>query len=82
MADLSTEAIVREVVARFLRRDAATLDLDQSIEEGTDSLELSGLIVALEERFGIALPDSAIGRLRVLRDLVTLVDEQRAAAAR
>jgi acyl carrier protein len=82
MADLSTETIVREVVARFFRRDAATVDLDQSIEEGTDSLELSGLIVALEERFGIALPDSAIGRLRVLRDLVTLVEEQRAAAAR
>ncbi len=82
MADPSTEEIVRDVVARFFRRDAATVDLDQSIEEEADSLELGGLIVALEERFGIALPDNAIGRLRVLRDLVILVDEQRVAAPR
>ena len=53
----------------------APIDLDQTpIEDVGDSLTLTELIVALEQRYDIALDDSIAGRVRVVRDLVTEVE--------
>ena len=49
------------------------VERDMSVEEAAKSLELSTLMFAVEKRFQVTFKDSDIGRLRVLRDLATLV---------
>lgn len=68
--------IVKDVVAKYLQLPIAEVKLDMPIEEATDSLELSGLVVAVENRFRISLDDGAVGRLRVVGDLVTMVEQK------
>ena len=68
---------VRELVATSTNMRPDQVDLDMPIEEVADSLELSGLVVAAEKRFGIRIDDGVIGRLRVPRDLIDVVRERR-----
>lgn len=72
------ETALVETLARHLRIPPAELDLDMPVEEAADSLELSGFIVAVEERFRIRLPNDVGARLRVLRDLIPLIEERTA----
>jgi acyl carrier protein len=67
------EREVCEVVASHLEMDLASVDLDAQVEEIANSLELSTLVIAMERHFGVEFDDSALGRVRILRDVVTLV---------
>lgn len=69
-----TEEIVREIVARYLGKAVAEVDLDQPVEEAADSLELAVVLAQLEKHFGITLDDRVVGRLRVVRDLVREIE--------
>ena len=62
--------IVRDLAEKCFK---APVDLDTPVDEAADSLKLSELVVALEQRFDIALDDTALGRVRVLNDLIALV---------
>lgn len=80
MSPTETEELedqIRKLIANHLDLPLDGIDLDMSVEEAANSLELSTLMFAAEQQFGITLPDSAVGRLRVLRDLVTVVSEAR-----
>ena len=68
---------MKALIAKHLDMPLDTVDLEMSVEEAANSLELSTLMFAAEKEFGIALPDTAIGRLRILGDLVELVREAR-----
>lgn len=71
----SPEHVVRAVVARF-GKAVGDVDLDAPIEEVVDSLELSVLVATVEKHFGIALDNRAVGRVRVVRDLVREVEKR------
>ncbi len=68
--------IVKDLVAKHFDLPRDRVDLDMPIEEAPDSLKLSELIVALEQRFDIAIEDSAVAQLRLLGDLVRLVESR------
>jgi acyl carrier protein len=70
------EDTVRELVGKVLRVAPAEVDLDMPIEEAADSLQLSTLFVAAERSFGIELEDGLVGRVRVVRDLATLIEQK------
>ena len=59
----------------------AALRPDSRLREdlGADSLDLNVLACELEERFGIALPDSVLDGTRTVADLLRLVDDGRTA---
>jgi len=76
------EATLIELVAKHFRIPRAKVDLGMSIEDVPDSLKLNELVIDLEQHFGIAIEDSAVSRLRVLRDLVPLVQERIASSGR
>ncbi len=65
------EEQIRTLIAQHLQLE--NVDLDMAIEEAANSLELSTLMFAAEKQFQVTFKDSDIGRLRVLRDLATLV---------
>jgi len=66
---------VRAVVAEHLSLDLATVDLDARVENLANSLELSMMVIAMERHFGVEFDDSALGRVRILRDVAGLVEQ-------
>jgi acyl carrier protein len=66
--------IVRDLVAKHFDLPRRDVNLDMPITEAPDSLRLTDLVVALEERFGVTLEDSAIAQARLLRDLVAMIE--------
>ncbi|MBI1735328.1 MAG: acyl carrier protein [Candidatus Rokubacteria bacterium] len=64
-----------DVLATRLRTPRAALRPDSRLREdlGADSLDLIVLACELEERFGIAVPDSALERTRTVADVARLV---------
>jgi acyl carrier protein len=67
------ETAVKDLAEKAFK---TAVDLDTPVDDVSDSLKLSELIIAIEQRFDVALEDSAVGRVRVLRDLVRLVEQK------
>ena len=78
----SVEEVVRDLVAKHFDIPCREVDLAMPISEAPDSLKMSELVIALEERFDIALEDREVAGARVLGDLVTMVGEKLAADGR
>ena len=69
--------VVRELAAKYFRIAPGEVDLTMPIEKAGDSLQLSELVIALEQRLDVAIEDGALAGATVLGDLVTLVEERR-----
>jgi acyl carrier protein len=67
---------LREFTAQYLNVPLAEVDLDMLVADVQDSLTLSEILVAMEDTYHVQLEENAVGRLRVLRDLVPLVEEK------
>ena len=53
---------VRQEVATILKKDAAQIDVNRSlVDQGADELDVVEIVMAVEEAFEVAIPDSAIG---------------------
>jgi acyl carrier protein len=70
------EAVVRALVAKHFELAPGDVDFAMRVEDVGDSLKLSELVIALEQRLGVSLPDSALARVRTLQDLFVLVQER------
>jgi acyl carrier protein len=75
MSTDETEAIVRALMMKHLEFPSGEVDFDASVEEAGDSLQVSELVVAIEQRFGIEISDASVARVRTLRDLLELVHQ-------
>jgi acyl carrier protein len=80
----TTEALVREIVARHARLSVPIDQLDDVSDlhsAGLTSLATVGLMLALEERFEIEFPDALLSRKTFgsIDALVTAVDTLRSA---
>lgn len=52
-------------------------DLDKTLSDlGIDSLSALGIIVNLEEKFNVHLDDEKIAKVKTIRNLLTLLQEQ------
>ena len=67
---------VRDVVVDQLSVSADAFKLESKIIEdlGADSLDVVELVMALEEKFGIEIPDSEAEKLLSIQDVVTFVE--------
>jgi acyl carrier protein len=73
---------VRSIVGEVCGVDGATIRSDSRLAEyGMDSVRAMNLLVALEEAFGIVVPDEVAGRVRTLRDVVVYLEKRLAPAA-
>lgn len=53
---------VRSEVAAVLNADAAQIDITQPlVAQGADELDIVEIVMAIEDAFGITIPDRAIG---------------------
>jgi acyl carrier protein len=80
---MTTDEKLRQVLATVLRIPAAEIGDDTSTDtvEAWSSLAHLDLILALEEEFGITIPDEEVGDLTSFRLLKLTLEEQGAAAA-
>ncbi len=67
---------VRDVVVEQLNVSADSVKLESKIIEDldADSLDVVELIMALEDKFGIEIPDSEAEKLISINDVVTYIE--------
>ncbi len=74
MSDIAREVIAQ--IAAVLGAPAERVTRDASLERdlGADSLDSVTLVLAIEDRFAIDLPDEELGPLRTVQQLVECVE--------
>ena len=77
MAGEGIFARIKAIVVDQLGIDDAEVVLDASFIDdlGADSLEIVELIMALEEEFGIAIPDEDVEKIRTVGHAVEYIKE-------
>ena len=69
---------VKKIMAAVLSVDAETIGDDSSVDdmEAWDSLRHINLIIALEQEFGISLPDEEVASLTSVRLLTMAISDE------
>ena len=73
----NVELQVRKIVSKNLGIDESRITLDSKFVDdlGADSLDQVELIMALEEEFGVEIPDEAAEKVRTVSDAVNYIKE-------
>ncbi|MHC1695946.1 MAG: acyl carrier protein [Eubacteriales bacterium] len=68
---------VKDILAKQLRIEVDTIEDDTNIMEdlGADSLDIVELLMAIEENFGITVPDEDVSTLKTVRDIAEYVEK-------
>lgn len=77
---MSIEKEVKDIVVDQLGVDKEEVDLDKSLVEdlNADSLDVTELIMTLEEHFGCEITDEDAEKLRTIRDIVSYIEKRKA----
>lgn len=75
---MATFEKVKGVLAASLGCDPDDVTMESSISEdlGADSLSIVELIMALEDDFGISLPDEEVKDIKLVKDVVNLIESK------
>ena len=70
---------VRNIICNQLGKSEDKVTLESSIVEdlGADSLDVVEMLMALEDKFDMTLPDEACANLRTVNDIVTFIDSHK-----
>jgi acyl carrier protein len=70
------EARTKKTIAEFLGVEEATLTDEKKLVDdlGCDSLDEIELVMALEDDFGIAIPDEEADKCKTVKDVIDLVN--------
>jgi len=76
MSEQRTFERLKELVVELLEVDEAKVVLEASFVDdfGADSLDLIEMMTAVEEAFGIEIPDEDAGKLQTVQDAVDYVE--------
>lgn len=71
---------IRTMIAQQLNVEPDLVKDDTNIIDdlGADSLDVVELLMALEDRFGLVIPDEDVLKLKTLRDVEAYITEHRA----
>jgi len=74
---MNVEEQIREIVARITHVDKSTITRDSTFKEiKADSLDIVQALVAVEETFGIEIPDEDAQKFRNFGDFVSYVENR------
>ena len=69
---------VKEIIIDTLKFDGeVTMDSDLTEDLQADSLDAVELAMALEEEFGVAIPDDVLPTMKTVSDLVEYIDDNK-----
>ena len=65
-----------EIISKQLSADAAEISPETNIMEdlGADSLDVVELLMAIEETFGVSVPDEDVPTLKTVKDIVGYIE--------
>lgn len=74
---MATFEDVKAVVVEQLSVEADSVKMESKIIEdlGADSLDVVELVMALEEKFGVEIPDSEAEKLLTIKDVVDYLEK-------
>ena len=74
---MDIQAKVKELIVSQLGVDADKVTIDASFVDdlGADSLDVVELVMALEEEFGVEIPDEAAEKIGTVKDAVSYLTE-------
>ena len=77
MAEKSIEQRVKDIIVEQLGVNADQVTPDAKFIEdlGADSLDTVELVMALEEHFGVEIPDEDAEKLRTVQDAIGYIDK-------
>ena len=66
------------LLAKQFRIDASTIDENTNVIEdlGADSLEIVDMLMAIEENFGISVPDEEALTLKTVKDVAEFIERK------
>lgn len=69
---------VRKVTCEELGVTETEVEMDKSFQEdlGADSLDVVELVMALEEEFGVEIPDEDVANMKTIGDAVTYIESK------
>lgn len=72
---MEVEEKVKQVISRLLKVDIANIDIESTFTKdlGADSISLVELLLALEQEFGISIPDDEVDHIATVGDVVNYV---------
>ncbi len=70
---------VKKIISNQLSIDSEKITEKTNIAEdlGADSLDLVEILMALEDEFGISIPDEAIPTIKTVKDVVEFIDNNK-----
>lgn len=74
--EVSVYEKISRIIANQLRADTDTVDEDADIFEdlGADSLDVVEILMAVEESFGISVPEEDVVEIRTARELTDYIE--------
>ena len=68
---------IKEVLAEQLGIDAKNIKDDANILEdlGADSLDIIEMLMALEDEYGVTIPDDQINKVKTVQEVANLIEE-------
>ncbi len=68
---------IKKVICEYVDVDPATLNEDTNIRSslGLNSLELINIAVAIEDEFGVEIPDREVSNLETLGDAIAIIEK-------
>jgi len=72
---MSVEKRVKEIVAEQLGKDESEVKSESSFIDdlGADSLDIVELVMAMEDEFGIEIPDEDAEKIKTVKDVVDYI---------
>ncbi|MGA7104960.1 MAG: acyl carrier protein [Candidatus Deferrimicrobiaceae bacterium] len=72
---MSVEKKVKEIVAEQLGKDASEVTNEASFIDdlGADSLDIVELVMAMEDEFGIEIPDEEAEKIKTVKDVIEYI---------
>lgn len=72
---MSVEKKVKDIVAEQLGRDANEVTNEASFIDdlGADSLDIVELVMAMEDEFGIEIPDEEAEKIKTVKDVIEYI---------
>ncbi|MGN0658785.1 MAG: acyl carrier protein [Emergencia sp.] len=71
---------VKEIMVDTLGCDEAKIEMEASLSDdlNIDSLDAVELVMAIEEKYGIKIPDEELGNMKKVADIVAAIEKYQA----
>jgi len=69
------EEILKQIISEVMKVDPREIDTDTTLIEdlGADSLDICRIVINIEERFSLKLPEGAVNKLFTLKDAIEMI---------